>query len=252
MVLKQARSELLVVWKQPRSRQRYLIGRLSREAGTYCFRYITDHSRSLHEAREAGFQLLDAFPELDGEWRSETLFPAFLRRLPRARHHEVLRKLRIDVEDPLEVLRVTGGRLPTDTLEFLEPIERRAEAAEGPTYTVRFPIAGWRYYSGEEAMAELSPGQRLRLELDRQNRFDPNAIRVFSPSGVLLGYVPAIYSTFLDAAVEKGQYKALVAEVGPREDPQRRVVVHFKGAESPLDRVRLVPEDIDKYAAAVF
>lgn len=248
---RRASKVLFVVWKQPRSRQRYLIGRLWSEGGRYHFRYIVDHPRSVREAQGAGFRLFDAFPHIDGEWSSETLFPVFWRRLPREWHWPSLERQGIDVADPLEILRVTGGRLPTDTLEFLEPIEEISGEGDAFLYTVRFPIAGWRYYSGEEAMAELFPGQRLTLVLDPDNPFDPNAIRIYSPSDVLLGYVPAIYSPILDVAVIKGQYEAWVDEVGPTEDPQRRVVVRFRGMESPLDRVRLVAEEMEKYAEAV-
>lgn len=181
----------------------------------------------------------------------ETLYPVFRRRLPRPGRWKALERQGIDVSDPLEVLRVTGGRLPTDTLEFLEPIEAVPGDSEEYLYTVRFPIAGWRHYSGEAAIAELVPGQRLTLALEPSNPFDPSAIMIHSPSGVMLGYVPAIYSPVLDSAVMRGQYEAWVEEIGPEDDPQRRIVVRFRGAESPLDRVRLVPEDMEKYVAAM-
>ena len=251
MVHKRVPKELLVVWKQPKSRQRYLIGRLWAEQDGYRFRYVEDQPRSIRDALAAGFRLFDAFPQIDGEWRSETLFPVFRRRLPR---REVLNSLEaqgIDTSDPIEVLRVTGGRLPTDTLEFLEPVETSQTDAGEFEYTVRFPIAGWRYYSGETVIPELAPGERLRLELEHDNPFDPSAIRIWSPSGTMLGYVPAIYSVVLDTAVMRDQYEARVEKVGPADDPQTRVVVRFRGVASPLDRVRLVSTDMDKYVAAL-
>lgn len=49
--------------KQPVTRQRYLIGRLWREGGRYHFSYVTSGRRSLREAEQAGFRLLDMFPD---------------------------------------------------------------------------------------------------------------------------------------------------------------------------------------------
>lgn len=251
MVHKRASKELLVVWKQAKSRQRYLIGRLWAEGNGYRFRYVKDQPRSVQDALDAGFRLFDAFPQIDGEWQSETLFPLFRRRLPR---REVLRSLEaqgIDTSDPLEVLRVTGGRVPTDTLEFLEPVDTIQRDGGELEYTVRFPIAGWRYYSGEVAISELAPGEKLRLELQEDNPYDASAIRILSPSGAMLGYVPAIYSVVLDTAVMREQYEARIEKVGSADDPQTRVVVRFRGVASPLDKVRLVSKDMDKYVAAL-
>lgn len=74
---------------------------------------------------------------------------------------------------------------------------------------------------------------------------------MLSPSGILLGYVPAVYAWYLDAAVEAGQYEAAVASPGPPDDPQRRVVVDFRGWASPLPEARSLPEGVEKYAAAL-
>lgn len=246
------RAELLLVWKHPLTRQRYLIGRLSRHGGRYHFSYVTSGRRSLQEAERAGFRLLDMFPDPYGRRTSPTLFAVFSRRLPGPSGLDALARQGIDAGDPMEVLRVTGGRLPTDTLEFLEPIRTQQEAGRRE-YRVRFPVAGWRYYRGEQAMerGELAAGTLLRLELEPHNEWDPCAIRVVSPSGILLGYVPAVYAWYLDAAVESGQYEARVAAVGPADDPQQRLAVDFRGWASPLPEARSLPQGVEKYAAAL-
>ncbi|MDI3299686.1 MAG: HIRAN domain-containing protein, partial [Bacillota bacterium] len=200
---------------------------------------------------EAGFWLLDEFPDPDGEWHCGDLFATFQRRLPQTWTPEEWAHLGVRPEEGIEYLRVTGGRLPTDTMEFLEPIS--IEDVE--TYHLRFAVAGWRYYEGERVIGELRPGTRVRLELEEDNRFDVNAIRVLSPSGAHIGYVPAVYGWCLTESVRSGQYRATVAEVGPAEDPAIRLVVELEGQAASLlgDRVvvRAVPERLERYAEVV-
>lgn len=245
------RKELLVAWKHPTTRQRYLIGRLWRDQGLYHFKYVETTPRSVVEAQRVGFVLLDTFPHIGPEWRSETLFPVFRRRLPRQWYFAALARQGVDVTDPLELLRITGGRVPTDTLEFLEPVELHGGEDIPREYTVRFPVAGWRYYNGETVIAELTPATPLRLQLEPENVYDPSAIRIMSPSGVLLGYVPAVYAWYLDSAVENEKYEARVDSIGPSGDLERRVIVFFRGWAWPVSGVRFLPDGIEKYVATL-
>lgn len=212
--------ELLLVWKNPKTRLRHVIGKLSRDRAGYHFHYETRLPRSLADARAEGFRLLDAFPAAEEHYRSPALFVTFARRLPASA--DEYERLDLRPGQDLEFLRRTGGRLPDDTLEFLEPIK---EKEVGDEYAVTFPIAGWRYYNGEHAVADLSEGTRLELRVEPENQHDPQAVVVLSPSGEKLGYVPAIYVWYVDASVEAGDYVATVHRVGPPEDPQGRVVV---------------------------
>lgn len=241
--------ELLLVWKQPKTRERYLIGWLSRDQEGYRFEYERLSPRSINDACAKGFRLLESFPEVGGFWRAKLLFPVFRRRLPQKWTLPSLQAQGIHTTEPMELLRVTGGRLPTDTLEFLEPIKTRGDDEKG--YEVHFPVAGWRYYDGESVVGGLHPGMKLRLELEPENEFDPNAIKILSLSGVHLGYVPAIYAWYLDESVKNGSADATVARVGRKDDVQQRVIVRVKGVTSPLGGVRLVPKGFMRYAAAL-
>lgn len=246
------RREVLVVWQHPVTRRRYLIGRLWQEDGSYGFRYEREAPGSLDEAIGAGFRLLDEFPYLDGEWHSHVLFATFRRRIPQTWSSEDWAHLGVRPEDGIEYLRVTGGRLPTDTMEFLEPISIEDV---NDLYHLRFAVAGWRYYEGERVIGELRPGVPVRLELEEENPFDVNAIRVLSPSGVHIGYVPAVYSWCLTESVRRDQYRARVADVGPAENPAVRLIVELEGRAASLlgDRlaVRAVPERLERYAEVV-
>lgn len=241
---REGRQVLCLVWKNPATRQRYLIGYLSQDEAGYHFRYDLASPRSLKAAVQVGFVLPDAFPDPEGEWHSDRLFPVFARRLPRGERAEGLKEAGVPFDDPIEFLRLTGGRLVNDTLEFLEPIEPGERAGE---YSVRFPVAGWRYYEGEAVIDELRPGAKVWLELEPDNPFDPSAIRVLSSSRVHVGYVPAIYSWYLDDAVSRGDYRATVDRLGPKEDPQQRVMVHFQSRVRSLPNVTPMPKGIDKY-----
>ncbi len=243
--------ELLLVWKQPQTRQRFLIGRLWKAEDGYHFAYEQSVPRSVLHAQSAGFHLLEAFPMLDDESRSSRLFPTFRRRVVPSWRSRNLKKVIGDLdfsrdEDVFEFLRITGGRLPTDTLEFLEPGEYGVQ-----DYHFRFPVAGWRYYEGEQVLCELSIGERVRLELEPDNEWDPNAVRIFSPSGKHIGYVPAIYSWYLEDAVKAGTYDAVITGVSDAAGPQRRVQISVTirfGASKEFSAYRLVPSRIVDFA----
>ncbi len=52
-------------------------------------------------------------------------------------------------------------------------------------------IAGWNYREDiEAAFDELEPGTRLTLRREPTNEHDELAIKVLSPSGIMIGYVP--------------------------------------------------------------
>lgn len=240
--------ELLLVWKHPRTRARYRIGFLQRTEGRYAFRYDLAHPRSLSDAKAAGFRVLDSFPHEDQLYSAVELFPTFSRRLPPEWSNDLFVALGLEPGDDLEYLARTGGRVPTDTLEFLEPVN---VTADGSQCQLHFPIAGWRHYGGESVIGALSVGTPLGLKLEGDNEYDSSAIAVFSPDQTKLGYVPSVYSYFIDAWVESGNYQAVVEQIGPIDDPQVRVMVDFTaGTEGPGGLERL-PDGLEAYAAAL-
>ncbi len=245
----QAKSgELLLVWKHPRTRVRYLIGRIWHEEGGYRFAYERAAPRSVEHAVEQGFRLLDEFPSIATIYSARALYPSFSRRVRKTTKLLPFAQTEAAFPDAaeFECLRRTGGRVPTDGFEFLEPCR-----VQDDQYAVSFPIAGFRYYDGELAIArgEIAIGTPLVLELDPENKFDQSAIRVLSPASTRLGYVPSIYSWYLDEIVKHGDYKATVEGIGAREDPQLRVQVGFRGT-SKFD-AQLLPSGIDAYVKAI-
>jgi hypothetical protein len=231
---------LLLIWKHPLTRVRYAIGKLWQDERGYHFCYEFDMPCSVEEAKRHGFRPLDPFPLRREAWSSKTLFPIFSRRLPPTWRQGEFQKLGLDPEQKLQYLLKTGGRLTGDTFEFLEPMDDTQSESE---FEIEFSLAGWRYHDGESAIHELSPGAQVTLILEKDNPHDSSAIRILSPAGVHLGYVPRIYAWHIDRSIEHGDYEARVARLGPPEDPQVRVIVHLKGRIAPSG-YRPIPEGL--------
>lgn len=73
----------------------------------------------------------------------------------------------------MDLLRVTGGRLATDSYEFVQPVY-----IEGNHFDFDFHIAGWRYYNGENCLHNLEVGSKLVLEHEITNEQVPHAVMV--------------------------------------------------------------------------
>jgi hypothetical protein len=249
----QEHDELLLAWKQPRTRQRFLIGYLRRNVSGFRFWYEQQTPFSVREALDEGFSLLSPFPEIDTQYGSNVLFPIFRRRAqPALRNTEISERINLpdkkSDQAAFEALRLTGGRLPTDTLEFLE-----AGRHHQGVYRVQFPIAGWRHYDGESVVQEFIEGTKVTLQPEPDNDWDPSAIRIHSPSGAHVGYVPAVYSWYLESAVSNSAYTAEVCDIESSGDPQRRIrlLVTVTVGNSPDQPFRLIPAGIDDYARAL-
>lgn len=110
---------LFLIWKNPQSRRNYIVGKLSRLEKGYTFEYSNEYTL----AKDAGWDMVTSFPEVK-KYESNELFPAFSSRLPdrkRRNIEEVLQKYGLEEYDGYELLRRSGGRLPIDTYEFVDP-----------------------------------------------------------------------------------------------------------------------------------
>ena len=233
--------ELLVVWKHPQTRLRFHIGRLRRDSAGYHFRLETECNRSFLHAKQSGFRLLP-FHEPNQTYENDELFPVFASRLPRP---EAFEALGLHPSQDMEYFVETGGRLATDTLEFLEPV-----ALAPPDMTsINFPIAGWRHYEGKNVANRLTPGRALQLSLQADNEFDPCAIQVLFED-CLLGYVPLVYAYYIDRAVQAKRYKAEVISIGGSEDSQLRIRVNFCAPIEALEGVSFMPKELTRRSLA--
>ena len=77
-------------------------------------------------------------------------------------------------------------------------------------------IAGWNYREDiENAFDELETGTRLTLRREPANEHDELAIKVLSPSGIMIGYVPRYNNAVIARLMDIG--KDFYAVLTPRE-----------------------------------
>lgn len=112
---------IYLIWKDYKTGQRYVVGELSKN-GKYEFKYRVE---DIDNAVENGFTPLIAFPIINEVYENYDIFPAFSSRLPDKRRKdvkEILSKYKLEKYDAFELLKKSGGKLPTDSLEFIDPI----------------------------------------------------------------------------------------------------------------------------------
>lgn len=222
---------LWLIWQNERTRQRYHVGNLVHHEGKYMF-YYEKHAkrRGVIEALKNGYHLHLAFPDVNKVYVSERLFGPFERRLPDRRRpdfQEILRAHGLsDDYTNMDLLRATGGRLATDTYEFVPPIY-----VYGNEFDFDFYIAGWRYYEGERVLDRLQVGDDVIFRLEPANEQDPKAVVVLTKQGEKLGYIPAFYSEFMFWLIEEssGAYKANIQFIYPKANPQLKVNICVRG-----------------------
>lgn len=185
--------ELWLIWQNPHSRQRYHVGTLAHKENEYSFTYALNGPRTLADALADGYRPHLAFPDTHKTYCSRTLFAAFSRGLPDANRPDFTRILnRVGLSPDhthMDLLRATGGRLATDTYEFVAPVTLHNGRIE-----IDFTVAGWRYYDSETVSGKLRLNTPLQVKLELVNQFDDNAVLVLYESSAKLGYVPAYYS----------------------------------------------------------
>ncbi|MFT8349140.1 HIRAN domain-containing protein [Clostridium saccharoperbutylacetonicum] len=198
------RDYIYLVWKDYNSRQRYIVGELSRN-GKYEFKYrIQDVNKAINN----GFEPLIAFPNIDEVYESHDIFPAFSSRLPDKRRKdvkEILGRYKLQVYDAFELLKKSGGKLPTDSLEFIDPIFLEETNIEREFY-----IAGARHHDhcqGERNKAnfKININEELILVKDINNEHDEFAVKVKNKENKCIGYIPIFFSKEISEAIDKGR-----------------------------------------------
>ena len=114
------RDFIYLIWKDFKTRKRYTIAELTKN-GKYEFKYRINDVKN---AIENGFEPLIAFPNIYEVYENYDIFPAFSSRLPDKRRKdvkEILAKYGLEKYDAFELLKKSGGKLLTDSLEFIDP-----------------------------------------------------------------------------------------------------------------------------------
>ena len=133
--------------------------------------------------------------KLDQVYESEELFPLFANRLlsrTRPEYEAYLRWSGFDAHsspDPIVVLGVTEGLRETDAIEVFPCPVPDADSC----YFNKFFLHGIRWLSpaAKERIGRLVEGEPLKLMLDLQNDYDPQAVAVRTDLDLMpIGYFP--------------------------------------------------------------
>ena len=201
---------VFVAWQSPKDRRWFPVGRLTFDGSSYRFVY----TKGTRKASE--FIPFSRMQDLECVYESTELFPVFANRLlgkDRPEYRDFLQWLAVPESegDPLALLERTGGPRETDSLTIFPRPERTALG----TYESKFFVQGIRYLPSHaiDVVNKLSPGMRLYLMPDPQNRYDHLAIglRTEDPK-TLVGYCPRYFAEdFLALLEHNGAADVLVS-----------------------------------------
>ena len=209
------KNELWLIGKEPKSRRRYKIGLLHYTNNTYYFNYINPE---LNDAINAGFDYFPGFPDINKEYTNSKLFGNIATRLPnssRPDYLEILNSYNLDKNaTDFDILRATKGRLLTDNYEFVPVFD---------SSKIEFDIAGTRHCPDiTKCLKIININDTLILELDLENKYDKNAIKVIlnkNGKKYHLGYVPRYYTKELSQLLKKNiKYSAMIKGINFESD----------------------------------
>ena len=193
---------LYLIWKDPKTRKQFRIGKLVKNGG-YEFKYDLE----INDALKAGFLLIPTFPDTNKTYTRKDLFPAFACRLPdksRPEIKNILSKYDMDEYDEYELLKRSGARTLSDSFEFINPIL----SLDDKEIKRHFRIAGSRHYAECKGncceMLNCYVGESLLLEKDPNNEYDPYAIKIKNSKDEFIGYIPRYFSESVSELLNKG------------------------------------------------
>lgn len=114
-----------MIWKNEQG-QAFKVGELSKRTEKYYFKYDVE---GVKKAEADGFSTLPCFPIVDAKYFSEELFRSFVKRLPYHGEKDitsVLKEYNLEEYDDLELLEKSGGKMSTDSFEFVSPFDEES------------------------------------------------------------------------------------------------------------------------------
>jgi hypothetical protein len=203
---------LYIIWKNPNTKRNYIVGKLGKTETGFFFEYSDEY----RDALSSGWTWIECFPE-DKRYESTVLFPVFQSRLPDKKRKDlpqILEKYELEQYDGYELLKNSGGRLPIDTYEFVDPIFDDDRTIERTFYLV--VIHDLSSCSGVSCKDRpcLKLGAKLILQQEKNNVHDVYAVQVKTEEGKYLGYIPRYYSRGVSDRLNKGMsYDCTVLDV---------------------------------------
>jgi len=202
-----ALKSLLFVWRDKKSSLYFHVGTLTYNGAKYVFEYThqSDAARKIYDAMKHGYRLHPAFVDIKKKYESSELFPAFNRRIPsndRVDYLKILEDLNLPLDaDRMDILRKTRGIISGDPYFFEESLRLNEK---DNTLSTHFYINGMRYRNLPDNWSDLVRiGDELSPVQEKENKYDSNAIRLYTAEGLWLGYIPGIYSQAISALMER-------------------------------------------------
>ncbi len=195
----------------------------------YAFTYLAG------AASAPGFRPLPGFGDLDGSYRSPTLFLLFSARLMDRRRPDYRRYVEaLDLADDHDALDLLGRNEGVVKGDRLAVVEEPPVAADGSTSHV-FVVRGLRFALPEPPVRErvlsgLERGTPLSVRPDINNPVNPAALRLETPAGQAVGWVPDALVPYV-GAVMGGAVGELVVRRrnGPDQPPHLRLLAEVRG-----------------------
>lgn len=215
--------KMWLIWKDPKTRQRYKIAVLSENKNNYTFSYISD----IKEAQKKGFDFFPGFDEINKKYSEKELFTNIKGRLPnkaRPDYKKILESYGLDESSTdMQILEKTRGRLRTDDFEFVAPFKDDF---------IEFDVAGTRYQDDmKKCKDKLKVGDTLLLKPEKENKQDKNAILILYDEKInyKIGYVPRYYSGQLSKILKQDRnYCAKISKLNLEEQGNEVVTVEIE------------------------
>ena len=91
---------------------------------------------------------------------------------------------------------------------------------------IDFCIAGFTFCEGAKALGDLKVGSKLKLQLELDNPYDPDAVALYY-DGKKLGYIPKAKNSQIKQLLFFGHdvFETSVSQIDPVQHPERQVRV---------------------------
>lgn len=212
---KNGKDYLYLIWKHPDTRRQYVVGELSKN-GLFEFEYGHEIDSAINE----GFKKIAAFDDFTKKYSSKNLFPVFASRLPDKKRKgisEILKKYDLHEYDEYLLLKRSGAKLPIDTFEFVDPIFDDEEKISRNFY-----VAGIRHYLPctndicDIKNINIQLNDKLVLKPEPNNKFDSDAVEIYTSGNIKLGYIPRYYSKQVNRMIKENKdVVCTVIEINP-------------------------------------
>ncbi len=199
--------KLLVMWQAgdmykttPLMRTRRSVAEISPSDQGYSLRYL-----DCQDSIKYGFTGVAPFP-IEGCIHNHNVMDALAKRLPsqkRGDFKDFLDKFRLPHDfsgSTFALLGYTGGRLPSDRLDFVPDFSHVTDPID-----LFLEVVGIRYYTKDSNILQsMRVDDLLQLKAEKGNEYDNHAIAVFF-QGQQIGYLNRGVSSWMYAWLEKGR-----------------------------------------------